>query len=144
MNLSVTETPMMPVFMFLLMPGMGATLSADGFRQILRHPRPALIGLASQYGWMPLIALVMALTLDLSSPVALGLIIMGCVAGGPISNFFTYLAHGDLTLSISMTVISPAWVLPFIFVIIDEINARAEIIRAPPTVRPGGFFWSGL
>jgi len=106
MNLSVTETLLMPVFMFLLMLGMGATLSVDSFRQLLKQPVPALIGLASQYGWMPLIALALALMLDLSPPIALGLIIMGCMAGGPISNFFTYIARGDLSLSVSMTVIS--------------------------------------
>lgn len=96
----------MPVFMFLLMLGMGATLSTDGFHQHLRRPVPALIGLVSQYGWMPLISLALALTLDLSPPIALGLILTGCVSGGPISNFFTYIARGDLSLSVSMTVIS--------------------------------------
>ena len=106
MNLSATETLLMPVFVFLLMLGMGATLSTDSFRQLLKHPTPALIGLASQYGWMPLISLILALALDLSPPIALGLIIMGCMAGGPISNFFTYIARGDLSLSVSMTVIS--------------------------------------
>ena len=65
-----------------------------------------MIGLASQYGWMPLIALALDLMLDLSPPIALGLMIMGCMAGGPISNFFTYIARGDLSLSVSMTVIS--------------------------------------
>ena len=106
MNLSATETLLMPVFVFLLMLGMGATLSTDSFRQLLKQPTPALIGLASQYAWMPLISLALALALDLSPPIALGLIIMGCMAGGPISNFFTYIARGDLSLSVSMTVIS--------------------------------------
>ena len=106
MNLSATETLLMPVFVFLLMLGMGATLSTDSFRRLLKQPQPALIGLASQYGWMPLISLALALALDLSSPIALGLIITGCVAGGPISNFFTYIARGDVSLSVSMTVIS--------------------------------------
>ena len=96
----------MPVFIFLLMMGMGSTLSSAGFRHLLKQPTPVLIGLASQYGWMPLISLLLALTLELSPPVALGLIITGCVAGGPVSNFFTYIARGDLTLSISMTVVS--------------------------------------
>lgn len=96
----------MPVFMFLLMLGMGATLSADSFRQHLRQPMPVLIGLLSQYGWMPLIALALALTLDLSPPMALGLLLTACVSGGSTSNFFTYIARGDLSLSVSMTVIS--------------------------------------
>jgi BASS family bile acid:Na+ symporter len=106
MSLSGIETLLMPVFMFLLMLGLGATLSADNFRQILRRPRPVLIGLASQYGWLPPIALGLALTLKLSPAIALGLIIMSCSAGGPISNFFAYISRADLALSISMTVVS--------------------------------------
>jgi BASS family bile acid:Na+ symporter len=100
------ETLLMPVFMFLLMLGMGATLSSEHFRQVLRQPLPVLIGLASQYGWMPLIAMLLALLLKLPATAAIGLLIMACTAGGPISNFFTYLGRGDLALSISMTVAS--------------------------------------
>ena len=96
----------MPVFIFLLMLGMGATLTADHFRGVLRQPLPVLIGLASQYGWMPLIAITLSLVLNLSPAIAVGLIIMGCTAGGPLSNFFTYISRGDLALSISMTVVS--------------------------------------
>lgn len=50
MVLSGVATLLMPVFLFLLMLGMGATLTADNFRQVLRQPMPVLIGLASQYG----------------------------------------------------------------------------------------------
>ena len=106
MALSGVETLLMPLFMFLLMLGMGSTLTADNFRQVLHHPTPVLIGLASQYGWMPLIALVLALLLNLPAANAVGLVIMGCIAGGPVSNFFTYLGRGDLALSVSMTAIS--------------------------------------
>ena len=106
MALSGVETLLMPVFMFLLMLGMGATLTADNFRQVLHQPTPVLIGLASQYGWMPLIAVMLALLLNLPAANALGLLIMGCTAGGPISNFFTYIGRGDLALSVSMTAIS--------------------------------------
>ena len=106
MILSGMDTLLMPVFMFLLMLGMGATLTADHFRGVLRQPLPVLIGLASQYGWMPLIAIVLTLVLNLSSAIAVGLIILGCTAGGPLSNFFTYIGRGDLALSISMTVVS--------------------------------------
>ena len=106
MTLSGMETLLMPVFMFLLMLGMGSTLTADHFRLVLRQPVPVMIGLASQYGWMPLIAIALALLLKLPPAIAVGLIIMGCTAGGPLSNFFTYMGRGDLALSISMTVIS--------------------------------------
>ena len=106
MTLTAVDILLMPVFMFLLMLGMGATLSEESFRLVLKRPMPLLIGFASQYGWMPVIAISLALAFNLPATASVGLIVMGCAAGGPISNFFTYLARGDLALSISMTLIS--------------------------------------
>ena len=106
MSLTAVDVLLMPVFMFLLMLGMGSTLSAENFRRTIKRPVPVFIGLASQYGWMPLVALSLALALKLPTAASLGLIIMGCASGGPISNFFTYVARGDLALSISMTLVS--------------------------------------
>ena len=106
MTLSGLETLLMTVSLCLLMLGMGATLTVEHFRQVARQPLPVLIGLASQYGWMPLIAFLLAWGLDLSPAMAVGLIIMGCSTGGALSNFFCYVSRGDLALSISMTVVS--------------------------------------
>ena len=106
MTLSNLETTLLPVFMFLLMLGLGATLSPNSFRQMLQRPKPILVGLASQFGWMPLVALTLALILELPPAIAVGLIIMSCCSGGPISNFFCYISRADLALSICMTVAS--------------------------------------
>lgn len=106
MTVSELETLLMIVSLCLLMLGMGATLTVGEFRQVLGQPLPVLIGLASQYGWMPLIAMLLALGLNLTPATAVGLIIIGCSTGGAMSNFFCYIARGDLALSISMTVVS--------------------------------------
>ena len=94
------------LFLFLTMFGMGSTLTVASFVQVARRPLPLLIGLASQFGWMPLIAYGLARGLALDDPLALGLILMGASSGGTTSNLFTYLARADLALSISMTVTS--------------------------------------
>ncbi len=106
MSLSGLETLLVSVFLLLLMLGMGATLTAQRFGAVLRRPAPLLIGLASQFGWMPLIAFGLAKGLQLPAEIAIGLVVMGCSSGGTTSNFFSYLAGADLALSISMTVIS--------------------------------------
>jgi len=106
MSLNQLETLFLTVFLFLLMLGMGATLSRDNFAAVLKRPVPVLIGLASQFGWMPAIAFGLAWLLDLPPMAAIGLIIMGSSSGGTTSNFFTYLSRADLALSISMTVVS--------------------------------------
>jgi bile acid:Na+ symporter, BASS family len=53
---------------------------------------------------MPLIAFGLALTLPVSEPVKIGLLIMGCMPGGTTSNIFTYFSKGNLALSVLMTV----------------------------------------
>lgn len=86
--------------------GMGATLTWQRFRELAQHPRAFLIGTASQFGWMPLLAFVLAKTLKLPSIAALGLIVMGTCPGGTTSNLFAHLARADVALSISMTAAS--------------------------------------
>ena len=104
--MSELQSALVAVFMLLLMFGMGASLSLADFRAVLGRPRAVAIGLASQFGWMPLIAFGLALALELPDALAIGLIVMGSSSGGTSSNFFTYVARADLALSISMTIVS--------------------------------------
>jgi len=104
--LSPLETSLIALLLIVLMFGMGATLTWQRFRELARHPRAFLIGTASQFGWMPLLAFVLAKTLELPAIAALGLIVMGTCPGGTTSNLFAHLARADVALSISMTAAS--------------------------------------
>ncbi len=104
--LSGFEKGLLAILVFVLMTGMGATLSLRHFREIARYPKGVFVGLASQFGWMPLIAFALAKLLSLSPEFAIGLIIVGCTPGGTTSNLFTYYARADLALSIAMTAAS--------------------------------------
>jgi len=100
------ETALLAILLIVLMFGMGATLTVERFREVAREPRAVLIGLASQFGWMPLLAFVLAKAFELPAPAALGLVIMGTCPGGTTSNMFAYYARADVALSISMTAAS--------------------------------------
>jgi BASS family bile acid:Na+ symporter len=104
--LSPLETALLAALLIVLMAGMGASLTPESFREVLRRPRGPLIGLLSQYGWMPLIAFVLANALGLPADMALSLIVVGCTPGGTTSNLFTYFAGADVALSVSMTALS--------------------------------------
>ena len=93
-------------FLFLTMFGMGAALSPSDFRRVARTPRALLIGLGSQFFWMPLACFVVALGFGLEPAAAIGTLILGCASGGTTSNLFSYYARANLALSISMTVVS--------------------------------------
>lgn len=104
--LSGLEQALLALLLVVLMAGMGATLTLADFRAVLRSPRGPLIGVASQFGWMPLVAFALATALELPGDQAISLLIIGCTPGGTTSNLFAYYARADLALSISMTALS--------------------------------------
>src|SRR5690606_26566699 len=90
----------------VIMLGMGLTLEADDFARVLRRPAPVVLGLALQYGVMPAAGLAAAELWDLPRAFAAGVILVCCCPGGTASNVVTYLARGDVPLSVSMTAVS--------------------------------------
>ena len=97
-----TINPMLGVIMF----GMGLTLSPQDFRIVLSRPKDILIGCLAQFTVMPLLALGLTWAFSLPKELALGVILVGCCPGGTASNVITYLAKGDLALSVGMTATS--------------------------------------
>ncbi|ANN79065.1 bile acid:sodium symporter family protein [Bordetella flabilis] len=91
--------PLLGIVMF----GMGLTLSKADFREVTRRPRDVLIGVLGQFIIMPGLAWVLAKTLDLPPEVAVGVILVGCCPGGTASNVMTFLARGDVALSVTVT-----------------------------------------
>lgn len=104
--LTTLQTILLAALLVVLMTGMGASLTMNDFREVLRRPRGPLVGLLSQYGWMPLIAFVLCKALGLPDDLAISLIVVGCTPGGTTSNLFTYFAGADVALSVSMTALS--------------------------------------
>ena len=90
----------------VLMVGMGASLTVSDYTRALERPRAILIGLASQFGWMPLLAYLAISWLELEGTDAMGLMLMACTSGGNASNMFSYFSGADVALSISMTAVS--------------------------------------
>ena len=85
---------------------MGLTLSKSDFATLWADPKPVLVGVFCQFLVMPVIALTLANLLQLSTQLTAGMVLVGSCAGGTASNVITYLAKGDVALSISMTIVS--------------------------------------
>ena len=94
--------PLLGVVMFT----MGLTLRPVDFRLVVTRPLPVLLGVAAQYVVMPLVAVLVSLALGLPAEIAAGVILVGCAPGGTASNVVSYLARGDVALSVTMTSIS--------------------------------------
>jgi BASS family bile acid:Na+ symporter len=90
----------------LVMLGMGLTLSVADFAAVLRLPGAVAVGFAAQYTIMPLLGWSVGKMLALPAPFAVGLILVACCPGGTASNLVTYLARGNVALSVIMTMCS--------------------------------------
>ena len=90
----------------VVMFGMGLTLNLTDFKIVFSRPKDVIIGCLAQFTIMPLLAWVLATVFRLGEALALGVVLVGCCPGGTASNVITYLAKGDLALSVGMTGVS--------------------------------------
>lgn len=126
--------PMLGLIMF----GMGLTLAPQDFRIVLSRPKDILFGCLAQFTVMPLLAWTLAWAFSLPKELALGVILVGCCPGGTASNVITYLAKGDLALSVGMTatstllapVMTPllVWLLAGTMVDVDTMGMLMSIV----------------
>ncbi len=111
-DLKVLIVPLIQIITF----GMGTTLSPKDFRNVLIMPWPVFIGVALQFIIMPLVGFTIAMTFGFPPEVAAGVILIGSVSSGVASNVMTYLAGGNVPLSVtitSMTTLLSPLVTPF-------------------------------
>lgn len=106
MEANVLTTVVLPLALFIIMLGMGLGLTLKDFQRIVAEPRGVLLGLAAQLILLPLVGFLLASVLPLSPELAVGVMILAACPGGPTSNLITYLAQGNVALSISLTAIS--------------------------------------
>ena len=104
--LSALKPTMINPLLGVVMFGMGLTLKLEDFKVVFSRPKDVVIGCLAQFTVMPLLAWLLAKGFSLSDELALGVVLVGCCPGGTASNVITYLAKGDLALSVGMTGIS--------------------------------------
>ena len=85
---------------------MGTTLKVDDFLRVFKHPKEISVGLIAQYMVMPVLAFSLAEMFSLDAGLTVGLILVGTVPGGTASDVITFLANGDVALSVSLTAFS--------------------------------------
>lgn len=85
---------------------MGTTLKLNNFLDVFKSPKEIIVGISAQYIIMPIIAFALASIFSLDLGLTVGLILVGTVPGGTASDVITFLAKGDVALSVSLTAIS--------------------------------------
>lgn len=90
----------------VIMLGMGITLTFADFKEVFKMPKWVGLGVVAQFLIMPIVGWGVAMSFDLPEQFKLGIILVSCCPGGTASNVVTYLARGNLALSVMMTMVS--------------------------------------
>ena len=91
------------ILLGVVMFGMGMTMKLSDFKLVFQRPKDVLLGAVCQFTIMPLLAYLLCRVFSLPADLAAGVILVGTCPGGTSSNVMTYLAKGDVPLSVSMT-----------------------------------------
>jgi BASS family bile acid:Na+ symporter len=94
------------ISLIIIMFGMGLSLTLWDFKRVFIFPKAIIIGLCCQIIILPLIGYTIATSLQLSPTIAIGVMLLAACPGGPTSNMLTFLARGDLALSVSLTAVA--------------------------------------
>lgn len=95
--------PKITILLGIVMFGMGMTLRLRDFKLVFQRPKDVFVGALAQFTIMPALAWLLAKGFGLPPELAAGVILVGTCPGGTSSNVMTYLARGDVALSVSMT-----------------------------------------
>ena len=125
-------SPLLGIIMF----GIGLTLKASDFSEVFRRPMAVAIGTLGQFTIMPILAWLLCLIFNLPPDIAVGVILVGCCPGGTASNVMTYLARGDVPLSVTVSSLSTI-LAPIVTPALIYLFAHSWI-----NVNPVAMFWS--
>jgi len=134
-DLKILIVPLIQIITF----GMGTTLNLKSFERVLTMPWPVFIGIVLQFTIMPLVGYGIAMILGFAPEIAAGIILIGSVSSGVASNVMTYLAGGNVPLSVTITscttlispFATPFWmkILAGRFIQVDFVSMMLSILN---------------
>lgn len=89
-----------------LMLSMGITLTPEDFTRVLQQPLAVIWGFVLCYVMCPVLGLALGKAFALPVDLVAGIVLVGCINGGQASNLCTYIAKGDVALSVLMTTVT--------------------------------------
>ncbi len=95
-----------PALVFSAMAVVGMDLTADDFRRVARQPATVLVATAGQLVLLPAIGWLLVHSLRLQPAIAQGVLLVAACPGGAMANVYTYLARGNVALSVTLTAVS--------------------------------------
>lgn len=127
----------LPVSLGLIMLSMGMILKTADFQRVAVRPKAFFIGLSAQMLLVPLIALSLLQVFNLPPLLAVGLLVLSFSPGGTTSNLFSYMAKGDVALSIALTT-AASFITPFSIPLLTELAIYMQLGENKDIVIPVG------
>ena len=112
--------------LMVVMFGMGLALKLDDFKAVFTRPFEVVLGCVAQFVVMPGLAYALGKAFSLPPELLAGVALVGACPGGTASNVVTYLAKGDVALSVAMTSVSTL-LAPFLTPAIAYLLLRTTI-----------------
>jgi BASS family bile acid:Na+ symporter len=125
---------MIILMLFLVMVGMGLTLTGKDFTVLVQKPRGIIIGEILQFGIMPLIAVAFGYLMGFHQNypyIYVGMILITATPGGVTSNLMTHYAKGDVALSVSLTSISTVLSIFFVPLLLNAYCSNIPDVKVP-------------
>ena len=116
----------LPVSLALIMLSMGLKLHPSDFQQVAIKPKAFLLGLSAQMLIVPLLALLILQIFHLPPLLAVGLMVLSFCPGGTTSNLFSYMARGDVALSVALTAVA-SLITPFTIPLLTEAALQMQL-----------------
>ena len=132
LSLSLAASPIavpawfVSVLLGVVMFGMGLATTLEDFKVVLARPIDIFVGCAAQFTIMPGLAWGLSRLFGLDDALTVGVVLVGCCPGGTASNVVTYMAKGDLALSVGMTAMS-TMLAPFLTPILTLLLAGQSV-----------------
>ncbi len=116
----------LPISLGFIMLSIGLILKVTDFQLVAKHPKAFFIGLSTQMLLVPLLALLLLQVFKLPPLLSVGLLILSFSPGGTTSNLFSYMAKGDVALSIALTTVA-SFITPFSIPFLTELALQAQM-----------------
>ncbi len=136
MQKSILADVVLPISLALIMLGMGLSLVRDDFKRVMKFPKAVVVGLVCQMIVLPLVGWGVVNLIKMDQPeLAVGLMVLTFCPGGATSNMLTFLARGDVALSITLTavvsVVTPFTIPIFTGMVMASLMGEGQAIALP-------------
>ena len=120
----------------LIMFGVALGIKTQDFKEIVKHPKSAIIGFLSQFLFLPAVTFLIIFIFrnHITTTVAMGMILVAACPGGNISNFMTSFSKGNAALSVSLTAVATlvaVFLTPANFAFWGELYASSSDLVRP-------------